>query len=135
VRPSTSASRLELVGVPGPSPGQLAVLDRADGVLYGADLLHREHDLYIHFDGCDIHEYVETLRRVRDLREAGAFDTLHVSHAHTLSGEELGLIDDYLEGLQAVLDGDRDYKLTETEPQARRYEVAGHAILTKPDVV
>jgi glyoxylase-like metal-dependent hydrolase (beta-lactamase superfamily II) len=126
---------LELVGVPGHSPGQLAVLDRADGVLYGADLLHRDHDLYIHFEGCDIHKYVETLRRVRDLHEAGAFDTLHVSHAHTLSGEELGLVDDYLEGLQAILDGERGYELTEEEPQARRYEVAGHAVLTKPDVV
>ena len=126
---------LELVGVPGHSPGQLAVLDRADGVLYGADVLHREHDLYIHFDGCDIHEYVETLQRVRDLRDEGAFDTLHVSHAHTLSGEDLDLIDDLLAGLEAVLDGDLDYELTEEEPQARRYEVAGHAVLTKPDVV
>ena len=37
--------------------------------------------------------------------------------------------------MEAILAGDLDYELTEEEPQARRYEVAGHAVLTKPDAV
>jgi glyoxylase-like metal-dependent hydrolase (beta-lactamase superfamily II) len=125
---------LELVGVPGHSPGQLAALDREDGVLYGADVLHNGYGLYIHFEGCDIEEYVTTLERVIDLRDEGAFDTLYLAHARPLSGDDLDILDDYLAGLRAVLAGDLEYEMTEEHPRARRYEVAGNPVLTKPEL-
>lgn len=125
---------LEFLHVPGHSPGQTAVLDRADGVLYGADVIHNDHGLYVHFEGCDLEDYVETFERLRDLRDEGAFDTMYIAHARPLSGDELDIIDDYIEGLRAILAGDLDYELTDDHPQARRYEIGGRPVLTKPDV-
>jgi glyoxylase-like metal-dependent hydrolase (beta-lactamase superfamily II) len=125
---------VELVGLPGHSPGQLGVLDREAGVLYGADVLHREHGLYIHFRGCDIHDYVDTFEYLRSLRDEGAFDELHVSHASPITGGDLSVLDDYREGLHAILDDDLEYEMAE-DGAARQYEVAGAPVLTKPDVV
>lgn len=122
---------LELVAVPGHAPGQLAALDRADGVLYGADVIHREHGLYVHFEGCDIHAYVDTLKRLIDLCDSGAFDTLYIAHDRPLSGEDLSLLDDLLDGLDAILEDELEY---ETADGAREYEIAGVSVLTKPDV-
>lgn len=126
---------LELVHVPGHSPGQLAALDRDDGVLYGGDVLHNEHALYVHFEGCDLRSYVDTFARLRDLRDGGAFDTLYVSHAAPLSGDELSLLDEFHEGLEEILAGEREGDLVDDYPPARRYEVAGKDVLTKPDAV
>jgi len=126
---------LELHHVPGHSPGQLAALDRADGVLYGGDVLHREHGLYVHFDGCDLAAYRDTLARLCELRETGAFDTLHVSHADSLSGEELDLLDAFREGLEEILAGEREGERVDEYPPAIRYEIAGKDVLTKPDAV
>lgn len=125
---------LELLHVPGHSPGQTAALDREDGVLYGADVIHNDHGLYIHFVGCDLHDYIETFERLRELREEGAFDTMYIAHARELAGEELDIIDEYIEGLRAIVADDLDYELTDDQPQARRYEIGGRPVLTKPDV-
>lgn len=125
---------LELVELPGHSPGQLGVLDRDDAVLYGADVIHNDHGLYIHFEGCDIHEYVETFEKLQQMRDAGAFDTLYLAHARPLSGEGLDLIDEYHEGLQAILNDELEYEMIDEGLPARRYEIAGNPVLTKPDV-
>lgn len=123
---------LELHAIPGHSPGQLAALDRADGILYGADLVHRDHGLYIHFDGCDIHDYVDTLERVVGLRDAGAFDTLYIAHDRPLSGDGLTLLDELLVGLEAILNDEMEGEVTE-DGTAREYEIADVSVLTKPD--
>jgi len=127
--------RLELHHVPGHSPGQLAALDREAGTLYGGDVLHNEHALYVHFDGCDLRAYADTLARLCDLREDGAFDTLHVSHDASLSGDDLALLDDLREGVEAILAGEREGELVDDHPPARRFEVAGKDVLVKPDAV
>lgn len=126
---------LELHQVPGHSPGQLAALDREAGVLYGGDVLHNEHALYVHFEGCDLEAYEETLGHLCELRDAGAFDTLRVSHAPPLSGDELALLDDLHQGVQAILAGEREGERVDDHPPAIRYEVGGKDVLVKPDAV
>ena len=126
---------LELHHVPGHSPGQLAALDREDGVLYGGDVLHREHALYVHFEGCDLSAYLDTLERLCDLRDAGAFDTLHVSHAPSLSGDELSLLDSFRDGVADILAGELEGERVDDHPPAVRYEIAGKDVLVDPDTV
>ncbi|MFB6107582.1 MAG: MBL fold metallo-hydrolase [Haloplanus sp.] len=125
---------LELVHVPGHSPGQLAALDREDGVLYGGDVLHNGHGLYIHFEGCDAADYLDTLANLRELRDAGAFDTLYVSHAAPVAGEDLSLLDEYYEALRAILAGEREGERVDDNPPTVRHEVAGNDVLVKPGV-
>jgi glyoxylase-like metal-dependent hydrolase (beta-lactamase superfamily II) len=125
---------LELLHLPGQAPGQLGALDRERGVLYGGDVVHIEYSLFIHFEGCDIHDYVETFARLRDLRDDGAFDTLYTAHNRPLSGDELSILDDFHEGLQAILEDDLDWEPNDDHPPGRVYDVAGHEVVTKPDV-
>ena len=126
---------LELHHAPGHSPGQLMALDREAGVLYGGDVLHNEHALYVHFEGCDLGVYEQTLGHLCELRDAGAFDTLHVSHAPPLSGDELALLDELHQGVQEILAGEREGEYVDDHPSAIRYEVGGKDVLVKPDAV
>jgi len=128
---------VELLPVPGHSPGQLAVLDREQGVLYGGDVFHRNHGLYVHFEGCSVESYVDTFDRLIGLWDAGAFDTVYISHERPLSGEDLSLLETFRDGLDAVLADDLEYEQVDdgTGTPARRYEIAGYPVLTKPDIV
>lgn len=125
---------VELLETPGHSRGHLAVLDREADVLYGGDVVHRNHGLYVHFDGCSVRDYVDTFDRLIDMRDAGAFDTVHVSHARSLSGDDLSLLDAFHDGLTDILAGEREYERTEDGVSARRYRIAGKEVLTKPTV-
>jgi glyoxylase-like metal-dependent hydrolase (beta-lactamase superfamily II) len=125
---------LELLHLPGHAPGQLGALDRERGVLYGGDVVHVDYSLYIHFGGCDVHDYVDTLGRLRELRDEGAFETLYTAHNDPLSGDELSILDELHEGLRAILDGELSHEPLEGQLPGRRYEVGGHEILTGPDV-
>lgn len=125
---------VELVHLPGHAPGQLGALDRERGVLYGGDVVHVDYSLYIHFGGCDIHEYVDTLGRLRSMREAGAFDTLYTAHNDPLEGEELSLLATLHEGLQAILDDELPYEPNDGQLPGRTYDIDGHEVLTRPGV-
>lgn len=125
---------LELLHLPGHSPGQLGALDRERGVLYGGDVIHLDYSLFVHFEGCDLADYVDTFGRLVDLHEAGAFNTLYTAHNRPLSGEELSILDDFHEGLQAILAGDREGEPNGEQPPGTVYDVAGHEVVTRPDV-
>ncbi len=125
---------LELFHVPGHSPGQLAVLDREAAVLYGADVVHNGHGLYVHFEGCDVRDYVNTFDRLIELRDDGGFETLYLSHARALAGDDLSLLEAFRDGLEAALDGELDYELIDEGVPVREYEIAGKTVLTKPDI-
>lgn len=125
---------LEVLHLPGHSPGQLGALDRERGDLYGGDVLHLRRDLYAHFDGCDLRAYADTFAHLRDLYDEGAFDTLYTAHNRPVSGEELSLLDDYHAGLRAILAGELSSRPNDGRPPGRVYEVAGHEVVTRPDV-
>lgn len=127
--------QLELVHIPGHSPGQVAVLDREAGVLHGGDVVHLDHNLYVQFEDCDIDEYIDTFARLIDLRDAGAFDTLTTVHNPPIVGESLGLLDRLHEGLEAIVAGERDPKRVDTNyGPAHRYQIGETEILTKTSV-
>ncbi len=126
---------VELIDIAGHSPGQLGVLDRENGVLFGSDIIHNNYDLYIHFDGCDIAAYLETLERVVALRDDGAFDTLYLAHSRPLAGDELSKLDRYLDAVREIIDGDRPFEMVaESSGEARKYDVGDHHIYTHPSL-
>ncbi|WP_254525753.1 MBL fold metallo-hydrolase [Natrinema caseinilyticum] len=125
---------LEFIHLPGHAPGQLGALDRERGDLYGGDVIHIQQNLYIHFGGCDIHDYVDTFARLRELRDEGVFDTLYTAHNPPMSGDELSLLDEYHEGLQAILADELPYRSNDERPPGRVYRIAGNEVITKPDV-
>jgi len=126
---------LEAVPLPGHSPGHIGLIDPETATLYGGDVIHFDHGLYIHFEDSDIDEYIESFRRVRTLREDGAFETLATSHNGPLSGSNLSLIDELLTGLQEIRAGERAAETVETDwGSAHLYRINGSDVLTSTNV-
>lgn len=125
---------VELLPTPGHAPDQLAALEREAGVLFAADVVHLEYSLYAHFEGGDLRNFGGTLSRLVDARSAGAFDTVVFSHVPPLSGEDVSLLADFRDGVEAILADELDYEAIDEGTPARRYDVAGHDVLTAPDV-
>ncbi|MCQ4332030.1 MBL fold metallo-hydrolase [Natronomonas sp. F2-12] len=126
---------LEVVPLPGHSPGHVGLLDPATATLYGGDVVHREYGLYIHFEDCDLDAYVESLRRLRELRDEAAFETLATSHNEPLSGGDLSLIDDLLAGLEEIRAGKRTPEPVDTDwGPAHSYWVGDSEVLTTTDI-
>lgn len=126
---------LETFDFCGHSPGQMGVLDVETDILYGSDVIHNEHDLYIHFRHCDIHEYVESFDRLVALYEDDRFDTLMTSHNEPFEGEEMAdIIYRLRDGLWDIVAGDAEYDLVNTEwGEAKQYTFDGSKVMVDPD--
>lgn len=126
---------LEVIPLPGHSPGHLGLLDPVTDVLYGGDIIHFEKNLYIMFEDCDLEAYVESMTRLQKLRDEGAFDTLATSHNDPMNGDDLSLIDDLRAGLREIAAGEREYEVVETDwGEARSYQIGPSEIMTKTDI-
>jgi glyoxylase-like metal-dependent hydrolase (beta-lactamase superfamily II) len=127
--------RIECYHTPGHARGHLAALDRKAGVLYGGDVIHADAGLYVHFQGCNLQAYRETLTRLIDFREEGAFDTLLTSHNPPFVGEELSVLDRLRDGLRCILNGEADSERVNTDwGKANRYEFDGSPVFTPPTI-
>ncbi|MFC7156947.1 MBL fold metallo-hydrolase [Halomarina halobia] len=126
---------LEVHHLPGHSPGHLGVLDPKTRVFYGGDIVHVDRGLYVLFEGCSLDDYLESLATLRDLRDDGVFDVLVTSHNEPLAGAELSVLDELLEGLREIADGERDYEVVETTwGRAHSYHIGTSEVLTKTTV-
>ena len=123
---------LELVSIPGHSPGQLAVLDRTSSVCHGADILEPDVEIFVHFWDSDLDEYRDTIDRLVTLRDEKAFDTLTTSHGDLLQGDDLSILDDAQMALERVTNGDAPFEVIETNwGPTRKYSIEGISVLTK----
>lgn len=121
---------LDVVELPGHSPGQVGLLDPATKTLYGGDVIHVDYDLYVMFERCDLGAYIDSFERVRDLRDRGAFDTLVTSHNEPFSGDSLSIVDDLLEGLREIAAEEREHETVETDwGPARSYRIGRSNVL------
>jgi len=126
---------LEIVHLPGHSPGHVGALDRETGVLYGGDVLHEDHSLYVHFEDCELAAYVSSFDRLCSLRQAGAFDTLLTGHNPPLEGEDLDLLAELRDGLREIAAGEQEYDYVETKyGPAHQFQITESTVLTKPSV-
>lgn len=126
---------LDVVPLPGHSPGHLGLLDPATDVLYGGDIVHFEKNLYLMFEDSDLEACIDSLARLQALRDADAFTVLATSHNEPIRGADLSLIDDLLTGLREIAAGDRSYERVETDwGPARSYRVGPSEVLTKTNI-
>lgn len=124
---------VETVHLPGHSPGQQGVLDRTEGVLYGADLVHLNGDLLANFEHSDVEAYRDSVVRVRSLKDDGAFETLATAHNGPIT--DLSLVDSMVDGLESILDGTARSTVVDTRwGPALEFEFDRFSVLTKPTV-
>lgn len=124
--------RLELLALPGHSPGQLGVLDRSQGTLYGADLLGSGYRQLAHFSNADVSTYLGSMRLARDLAAAGAYDRLATGHLMPVSGDDLDILGEIVSGLAAVCAGDVVGDPVESRyGPATEYDFGEYAVLTR----
>lgn len=122
---------LELVPIPGHSPGQLAVLDRAAGICHGADIIEPGGKIYAHFRDSDIEAYRETIDRLLALHNEGAYDCLTLGHGGPIRGDDLSVLEDVAAALDVVAADKAAYDLIETNWGAtREYDIDGITVLT-----
>ncbi len=120
---------LEVVEVPGHSPGQVALIDRDGGICFGGDVLEPGGTIYAHFAECDLAAYRASLRRLIDLRDEGAFDVLLTGHGAPMT--DLSVLDDALAALVAIDAEEVAFELVDTHwGRSRRYEHQGVTVLT-----
>ncbi|USZ73593.1 MBL fold metallo-hydrolase [Natronosalvus halobius] len=127
---------LELLAVPGHSPGQLGALDHEAGILFGGDVVGIGGDLYAHFEDCDIEAYIETFDDLLDHYNAGAFDVLATGHNRPYRDEEIEVLAEMRAGLADILNERGQYETIDTDwGPARRYDFDEFTVLTGTDVV
>lgn len=120
---------------PGHTPGHLVFLDAEDSILYGGDLLHLNRGLFLHFETGDVEACLETFERVTELYESNAFETLVTGHNEPISGDELDLLYNLRDGLEAILGNELEYELIDSGfGQARQYIIQDVPVLTQPNI-
>lgn len=125
--------RLELLHLPGHSPGHTGVLDRANGLLFGGDIVHLDRGVYAHFKDSSLPAYLDSLETLLDLRDDGAYDTLLTAHNDPLHGQDLGLLDSLHTGLRAITTGELEPTTIDTSwGAAWQYHIDDSPVLTKP---
>ncbi|WP_331232418.1 MBL fold metallo-hydrolase [Natronorarus salvus] len=123
---------LEVLPLPGHSPGHLGVLDQKTGVLYGGDILQFDRGLYILFKDSSLTDYIESIEAVVTLKSEGRFDVLATSHNDPLAGDELSIFEELLDALYDIVAGNREYELVDTPwGQVRSYRVGAAEVLTR----
>lgn len=124
--------RLELLALPGHSPGQIGLLDRDQETLYGADIIGGDRRLLAHFSNANLVTYLASIRLVRDLYAAGAFHTLATGHNAPISGTELDVLEKMVTGLEMVVAGDRAGRTVETRyGPAHEYSFDDFTVVTR----
>lgn len=122
---------LESIGIPGHSPGQLGLLDREAGILFGADVIGIAGNLYAHFRDCDVGAYIQTFADLVDRYEAGEFDVLATGHNDPYTGDEIEIMEEMRVKLGDIEDDTADYEIVETDwGPARNYDFDTFTVLT-----
>ena len=94
--------RLEVIWIPGHTPGSVALLDRTHRFLITGDTV-QNGCIFMHGDGRDLQAFRESIARLESMRQEGLFDTLYPAHGDAvvpadILSDHLALADDVLSG-------------------------------------
>ena len=100
--------RLEVIWIPGHTPGSAALLDRKHRFLISGDTV-QSGCIFMHGDGRDLRAFRNSIAKLEKMRQEGLFDTVFASHGEAVVPadilvDHLALADDVLSG-SAVPDG------------------------------
>lgn len=89
---------LEIVHLPGHTPGSITILDRKERCLIGGDPIQYNGQIYMFGIHRDFHSYIQSLERIMSRTD---FDCIYPSHADQRVEKEL--IPELIAGAEAVL--------------------------------
>ena len=76
---SVGNHKLEVVLIPGHTPGSIALLEREQGFILCGDTV-QAHTIYMHGDGRNLQAFYYSIEKLKALRDAGAFTMVYPSH-------------------------------------------------------
>lgn len=95
--------QLEVILVPGHTPGSIALLDRKHRFLISGDTVQNSC-IFMHGDGRDLKAFRESLGKLEALRQEGFFDRIYPAHGDVVIPADI--LADHLALADAVLAGD-----------------------------
>ena len=95
--------RLEVLWIPGHTPGSIALLDREHRFLISGDTV-QSGCIFMHGEGRDLAAFRDSIARLEDMRQEGIFDTLFPSHGDAVVPADI--LADHLALAEEVLSGE-----------------------------
>lgn len=94
--------RLEVIWIPGHTPGSIALLDRTHRFLISGDTV-QSGCIFMHGEGRDLSTFRSSIEKMDAMRREGLFDTVFPSHGEAvipadILADHLALADDILSG-------------------------------------
>lgn len=93
---------LEVLWIPGHTPGSIALLDRKHRFLISGDTV-QGGCIFMHGDGRDLKTFRESIARLEQLRRDGVFDTVYPSHGDAIVPADI--LEDHLALAEEILGG------------------------------
>ena len=93
---------LEVLWVPGHTPGSIALLDRKNRFLISGDTV-QNGCIYMHGDGRNLQAFRDSIEKLEGLRQESLFDTVYPAHGETVLPADI--LTDHLALAEAVLSG------------------------------
>ena len=96
------AYALEVLWIPGHTPGSIALLDRTHRFLISGDTV-QGGCIFMHGEGRDLKRFRESIGKLEQMRQAGLFDTVYPSHGEAVIPADV--LEDHLALAEDVLGG------------------------------
>ena len=93
---------LEVIHIPGHTPGSIAMLDQKQRFLISGDTV-QHNCIFMHGEGRDLTLFRSSIEKLNTLRRNGLFDTVYPSHGPEVVPADI--IQDHLSLADALLDG------------------------------
>ena len=94
--------RLEVILIPGHTPGSIALLDRKHRFLISGDTV-QSGCIFMHGDGRNLSQFRQSIAKLEQMRLDGLFDTVFPSHGEAIVSADI--LADHLALADAVLNG------------------------------
>ena len=94
--------RLEVILIPGHTPGSIALLERTHRFLISGDTV-QSGCIFMHGEGRDLPQFRESIAKLEQMRLEGLFDTVFSSHGEAVVTADI--LGDHLALADAVLNG------------------------------
>lgn len=94
--------RLEVVLIPGHTPGSVALLDRTHRFLISGDTV-QSGCIFMHGDGRNLPAFLESIKKLEAMRQEGLFDTVYPAHGDAAVPADI--LVDHLALAEEVLSG------------------------------
>lgn len=95
---STGKIALEVIAIPGHTPGSIALLDKEKRILFSSDMFAKGFPIYMQYPGQDINQYHQSIRRI--IGRIDEFDVICPCHGELqIKKEDLLNVEKCCEGI------------------------------------